>query len=110
MRYIGSFLGKDAVFINAVAGYVAGNVAARRKARKAALPGVGNLQQRAGFGVALAEQQKIPRQFLGENDEVALRVAVAHARGRRGDLPRPDEGAHVLRAGGCVISHGRSPP
>ena len=109
-RYVGIFARHHAVFVDAVFRNIARDVASLAEDGEGAAARLRHLEQRAGFRVALAEQQKIPRQFPGENDEVALRVAVAHARGRRGDLPRPDEGANVLRAGGCVISHGRSPP
>ena len=76
-HHIGGFFGQFAVSVDAVARDVLRNIAARGKLGEAALPGIGHFQQRAGLGVALAEQQEIPRQRLWQDHQIALGVAVA---------------------------------
>ena len=75
------------------------------KLGKGSLACVRHFQQRAGFGVALAEQQKVPRQRLGQHHKVALGITVAHAGGRAGQFALADQPAQVGRFHGCKVHY-----
>ena len=105
---IGRFLCQHTVFVDAVARNIAGDIAARRKPGKAALPGISHLQQRAGLGVALAEQKEIPCQRLRQYNKVALRIAVAIAGCGAGQFARADQCPHRSRRSGRIL-HTKSP-
>ena len=107
---VGIFAGEHAVLVDAVFRDVARDVAARAELREGAAARVGDLQQRAGLRVALAEQQEVPGQLLGQHDEVALRVARAHASRREVDFALANQRAHGGGGHAGVISHGRSAP
>ncbi len=91
---VGRFLGEGAVPPDPVAGQVGAQVGARRQ-RGAPHAGSGDVEYRAGLGVAAAEVGQVGRPVGGHGDQVGLDVAGCPAgRGPGG------AGAEVCAGGG----------
>ena len=90
MGDVGGFLDHLAVAEYAVAGHVAAHVdvGAERGQRRIARRRY--REQRAGFGIQLAEAQEIRGQRLRQDHHVALHAAGREARGVAGDFAAPD--------------------
>ena len=100
---IRAFLDQLAVFPHTVFGDVCGDIGTRCHSFHQGAAGVAHLQNGAGLGISLGKQQKIIGLCTGQNQEIALRVAVAHAGGLGGDLALPDQGTHLAGLHGGIV-------
>ena len=87
---IGEFLGHNAVLVHPVARHIAADVSALAH-RMGVGTSLNHFQHRAGKGVLLGIALKIGRVLPGENDQVRLGIAAAHACGREVNLPFPNQ-------------------
>mgnify|MGYP000565080461 CR=1 FL=1 len=89
-----------AVLVDAVAREVGGDVAIGGADGGLARAGLRDLEQRAGLGVALCEQQEVVGLLARQHDEVRLRVAGAQAARRRRERARTDQPTRLHRRRG----------
>ena len=89
---VGVLSGEFSVLPHPVLGNIPGDVRVIRHFPDQTAAHVAHLQQRAGFGVALGEQQKVIGLFPGQDQQIALGVAFAHAGGLAGDDALTDQG------------------
>src|SRR5262249_26608665 len=71
--------------------------------------GFGHVQQRAGLGVPLAEQQEVKREVARDHDEVSLDVAQGQPRRRAVPAAGAGLGAGLGARGMSQIEHGSYP-
>ena len=69
---MGGILPRFALAPDAVERHVGADVEIVAEARQAGIAGLGNSEQRAGFGIALAEAQEVVGQGGGQDHQVAL--------------------------------------
>ena len=93
---VGDLLGERPITPDTVARQVAAQIGARGE-HGLETAGLGDVEHRAGLGVALREQQEVPGPVLRQRDEVALREAGRPAGGR---------GAPAVAAGGAEFGGG----
>lgn len=99
---IGGFFDKLSVAVNAVLRKVGCDIAVGRADRCLASSHLGHLEQGAGLGVSLCEQQKIVGLLLWQDDEVRLRISRAKAAGGGLEGSRANDAA---RLGGRRAKH-----
>ena len=97
------FSGQLAVFPDPVLGDVGSDVRAVCHFLDQAAAHVAHLQNGAGFGISLGEQQKIIGLLSGQDQQISLGVTGAHAGGLSRDLPLPDQRPHFGWLHGGVI-------
>jgi hypothetical protein len=104
----GRLLDELAVAVDAVARQVVAQVGAGGDEARLGGAGLGDVEQRARLGVALAEEEEVEGQLARHDDEVGLDEAEGQAGRRAGQFALPGEAAR-LGAGGVAQVHAGAP-
>ena len=95
------FVHKFAVLIDPVARQIGPQIGPRCDEPRLGQAGLGHIQQRTGFGVALTEEQEVEGQVAGHDDQVGLHESQGQAGRRAGQLSLSGASADLASRGWC---------
>lgn len=87
-------VGELALPVDTVSGNIGADVRAGRGEARHGGARLGHVEHGAGLFIPLGEKKKIKGEVLGQNGQIGLGIAVAHAAGLSGDFAGADHGTH----------------